>query len=189
MRIVFIGPPGAGKGTQSARLLRHLGIPHLSTGDMLREAIEAKTSIGMEAASYMKNGELVPDALIVSLLGERLERDDCQKGCLLDGFPRTLRQAEELDEYLRQKGSSLDVVLALQVDEDELVGRLSQRGRSDDRPDVIRQRLRDFKAKTSPVLDYYAQRGLLHKIHGQGTPDEVFGRIQKVIDGKTDRRA
>jgi len=188
MRIVFIGPPGAGKGTQSARLLSYLGIPHLSTGDMLRAAIESGSSIGKEAASYMNHGELVPDALIVDLLGERLEAGDCQKGCLLDGFPRTLGQAESLDDYLRQNGSALDVVLAIQVEEDELVGRLSQRGRSDDRPDAIRQRLRDFNAITRPVLDYYKERGLLHNVPGQGSPDDVFERIRNVVDGVAARR-
>lgn len=189
MRIIFIGPPGAGKGTQSVNLVRYLDIPHLSTGEMLRAAKESGSTLGQEAANHMDRGMLVPDYLIHELLGKRLEEEDCKKGFLLDGFPRTLSQAEQLDEFLRQHGTSLDVALAIEVSEDELVRRLSDRGREDDQPETIRRRLRGYEAETKPVLNYYRDQGLLQKVSGLGTMDEVFGRIQEVVDGITARRA
>lgn len=182
MRIVFIGPPGAGKGTQAERMIETYKLAHLSTGDMLRAARDAKTDVGVKAEEYMSQGALVPDDIIVAIIAERLEQADCEKGYLLDGFPRTIAQAEELDKMLAAKGTPLDVVLELQVPEEELFRRLAGRGRADDTPDVIRQRLVAYRKQTEPLLEYYGGRGLLQTINGQGTVDEIFQRAKTVLD-------
>ena len=182
MRLVFIGPPGAGKGTQSERLIEYLNIPHLSTGDMLRDAVKRQTPVGQLAEKYMSSGQLVPDPIIVKVVGERLSQADCEKGCLFDGFPRTIGQARALDDFLEQLGTPLDAVLELQVPDDLLFERLAGRGRADDRPEVIRQRLQSYYQQTQPLLDYYEKRGILRPIDGTGTPEEVFERIKQVID-------
>ncbi len=182
MRIVFLGPPGAGKGTQSALLVRRLGIPHLSTGEMLRHALEEGTELGKLANRYMSHGELVPDSVVLGLIAARLDEPDCEKGCLFDGFPRTVQQAETLDQLLAERGKPLDLVLALDVDEQELFKRLTHRGRLDDRPEVIRERFKTYLAQTRPLFQYYADRKLLEAIDGTGTPDEVFARIENVLD-------
>ena len=182
MRLVFIGPPGAGKGTQSERLIEYLNIPHLSTGDMLRDAVKRQTPVGQLAEKYMSSGQLVPDPIIVKVVGERLSQADCEKGCLFDGFPRTIGQARALDDFLEQLGTPLDAVLELQVPDDLLFARLAGRGRADDRPEVIRQRLQSYYQQTQPLLDYYEKRGILRPIDGTGTPEEVFERIKQVID-------
>jgi adenylate kinase len=181
MRIVFIGPPGAGKGTQSALLTELLDIPHLSTGDMLRDAVEQGTTVGRLAAEFMHSGRLVPDPFVVQIVGERLQQADCERGCLFDGFPRTLGQARSLDEYLSAAGTPLDAALELRVDEDLLINRLLGRGRHDDTIDTIRQRFRDYVTMTAPLLDYYRSTGLLRTIDGSGTTNEVFARIRKAI--------
>ncbi|MGE0536370.1 MAG: adenylate kinase [Pirellulales bacterium] len=181
MRIVFLGPPGSGKGTQSALLVRKLRIPHLSTGDMLRRAREDGTELGKHADAYMSRGELVPDAIVLGLISERLDEPDCQAGCLFDGFPRTVQQAESLDQLLAERRTPLDLVLALEVEEDELSKRLTQRGRDDDKPDVIRERFKTYVAQTRPLFKYYSDRKLLAAIDGTGTPDEVFARIENVL--------
>ena len=181
MRVVFVGPPGVGKGTQSKLLLDYLQVPHLSTGDMLRKAFQEKTEVGLLSQQYMSSGQLVPDTIILRIVGDRLG-GDCKDGCLFDGFPRTLRQAQALDELLEKRGAPLDAALELKVDEDELVRRLAARGRADDHPDVIRQRLESYRRKTEPLLDYYRQRGLLHSVDGTGTPEQVFDRIKTVLD-------
>jgi adenylate kinase len=182
MRLIFLGPPGAGKGTQSEKLLRHLRVPHLSTGDMLRAAIAARTSIGILADEYMSAGQLVPDAMILDLVAKRLDEPDCVDGALFDGFPRTLVQAQAFDEYLHERAHPLDVVLELRVPDEVVLERLGGRGRSDDRPEVIAQRLRAYWAQTRPLTEYYSQRGLLEAIDGLGAPDEVFGRIKRSLD-------
>jgi adenylate kinase len=182
MRIIFLGPPGVGKGTQSKRLVEYLGIPHLSTGDMLRQAYLDKTEVGKLSHQYMSSGKLVPDPVILEIMGRRLDQADCRKGCLLDGFPRTLGQARALDEFLEQRGTPLDGVLELKVDHDEIVSRLAGRGRDDDRPEIIRERLEHYSRQTAPLEDYYRQRGLLHTIDGVGTTEEVFGRIKQVLE-------
>jgi adenylate kinase len=182
MRIIFLGPPGVGKGTQAKRLVDYLQIPHLSTGDMLRQAYLDKTEVGVLSHQYMSSGKLVPDPVILEIMGRRLDQNDCQKGCLLDGFPRTLGQARALDEFLSQRGTPLAGVLELKVDQEEIVNRLAGRGREDDRPEIIRERLEHYARQTAPLEDYYRQRGLLHTIDGVGSPDEVFGRIQQVLE-------
>ncbi len=182
MRIVFIGPPGVGKGTQAARMAKHLGIVHLSTGDMLRQAAADQTPAGLESRQYVNAGKLVPDEIMVALVSDRLARDDCRTGYLLDGFPRTLGQAMALDELLARRCPPLSAVIELQADVDELSRRLAGRGREDDRPEVIRERLDHYVRQTAPITDYYRRQGRLYVLDGGGTPDEVFARIRERID-------
>lgn len=182
MRMVFIGPPGAGKGTQAAKMIETYKVAHLSTGDMLRAARDAKTEVGVKADEFMSAGELVPDQIIIDIIGERLANPDCQKGYLLDGFPRTIAQAEALDAMLAKKGTPLSVVLELRVPEEELFTRLSGRGRADDTPEVIRQRLVAYRRQTEPLLAYYTLKGLLKTIDGLGTVEEIFDRAKTVLD-------
>ena len=181
MRIVFIGPPGVGKGTQSKRLVAAYQIPHISTGEMLRAAIEQGTEAGKISAGFIDQGHLAPDSLVLALVEERLQQSDCERGYLLDGFPRTITQAQGLDQYLQARETPLSVVLELKVETALILERLAARGRDDDRPDVIRQRLERYAEQTAPLADFYRQKNLLQEIDGIGTPDEVFGRIQQVL--------
>lgn len=177
MRIVFIGPPGAGKGTQSVRLAEKLQVPHLSTGDLLRAAVRQATPIGKQAEEFMQTGRLVPDDLVREILVARVEESDCKAGYILDGFPRTEFQAETLDEMLAEHGKPLNLAIEIRVEELVLLARLSDRGRDDDQQDVIKKRLQQYNDLTRPLLEYYQQRNVLHVIDGHGTPDEVFDRI------------
>lgn len=193
MRIIFIGPPGSGKGTQSVRLVSYLGVQHLSTGDMLRQAKEAGTELGKRVSPYMDGGNLVPDDLIVGVVGDRLDDADCQPGWLLDGFPRTVAQAEALDLYLAGRSQRIDCAVELSVPDRELVRRLLRRAtqdpnpRADDSPEAIPHRLEVYHSDTEPVLNYYRDQQLLATIDGLGTEDEVFERIRGCVDGRATR--
>ena len=184
MRIVFIGPPGSGKGTQCARLTEHLGIPHLSTGDLLRQTRD-DTALGKVVGSYINAGRLAPDYLVIPIVTKRLALSDCADGCLFDGFPRTVSQAEKLDQFLHEQGQQIDMVIELRVDQSELVDRIMKRAetenRADDTPETVAQRLEIFSNQTAPVLDYYGQQRIVHPVDGAGSPDEVFAEICELV--------
>jgi adenylate kinase len=188
MRIVFFGAPGAGKGTQAKRVSEHLSVVHLSTGDMLRQARADGTDLGKKAAEYMDHGKLVPDELVVGIVVERIGQPDCAGGCLFDGFPRTIAQAESLDAELEKAGTPLDMVVELQADIEELSRRMLERakieGRADDTPETIANRMEVFGQQTKPLLDYYRQQGKLAPVDGMGTPDEVFERVRAAVDAR-----
>jgi adenylate kinase len=182
MRIVFLGPPGAGKGTQAVRVAQRLGIPHLSTGEMLREATRQQTMLGRRAAEQMNAGRLVPAELVEALVEERVGRPDCARGYVLDGFPRTVEQAEDFDRMLAVRDAGVDSTVYLVVPGDILLERLSGRGRSDDAEEVVRERLRQYDELTWPLVDHYRVLGVLREVDGLGTPDEVFERIMAVVN-------
>ena len=186
MFMMLIGPPGSGKGTQSERLVKNFGIPHLSTGMMLREAKKASNPVGREIAECIDRGKLVDDDLIMKLVEDRLAQPDCQSGCLFDGVPRTPNQARQLDELLQRRGSSLSDVIVMNVPRAELVRRLTGRsgieGRADDTPETINLRMEVYDKQTAPLLDLYRSRGLLRTIDAVGSPDEVFRRIQTALN-------
>ncbi len=199
MRLVLLGPPGSGKGTQAVRLAQHYGLQHVATGDILRDEVAQKTDLGQKAKTFMDSGQLVPDQLVSDMIAARL-----QPAFILDGYPRSLPQAESLTALLKQKSWQLDAVLNLEVPEDEIVARLGGRllciqckavfpartpspcqkcggklgKRADDNPDTVRQRLAVYHEKTEPLEDYYKKQGLLKDIRGVGTPDDIFQRMQ-----------
>jgi adenylate kinase len=208
MRLILVGPPGAGKGTQAARLVQNYGIPHISTGDMFRAAAKAGTELGKQADHFMKTGALVPDELTISMVLERIAEPDCAKGFMLDGFPRTRPQAEALDVALRKAGVSLDAVVLIEVPDELIEERTIHRRqdpetgtiyhllfnppadeqvrarlvhRRDDTPDACAARLAKYHAETAPIVPFYAAEGLLVRVDGVGHPDEITTRLQAAL--------
>jgi adenylate kinase len=185
--LILFGPPGSGKGTQSEKLIAKYGLKHLSTGDLLRSEIAAKTSLGMEAKKLMDQGQLVPDAVVIGMISSALEANPDARGFLFDGFPRTVAQAEALDKLLSQHGTGINEFISLIVTEDELVKRLLNRGltsgRSDDtNEDIIRARITEYRNKTSIVADYYKQFNKYVEVQGVGSVNEIFEALCKEID-------
>ena len=184
-RFLLLGPPGAGKGTHGSRLVGALGIPQLSTGEMLRAAVAAGTELGRQAKAVMDRGELVPDAVVIGLVRERLLQPDASKGFILDGFPRTVGQAEALDALLAELRQALERCVAIQVGEDELVRRLRKRseieGRTDDGEAAIRKRMQVYREQTAPLIAYYRGRGTLVEVDGRGSIDDVASRIDEAL--------
>jgi adenylate kinase len=191
MRLILLGPPGAGKGTQAQRLVDKHRIPQLSTGDMLRAAIAAGTPIGLKAKDIMARGELVPDPVVIAIIADRIKEPDAARGFILDGFPRTVAQAEALERLLAQRGLKLDAVVEIRVDEGILVKRIETRiaqmqargeqVRADDNPDVLKQRLVAYRAQTAPLIDYYAKKGSLKTVDGMASIDAVSEAIGRVL--------
>ncbi|MGB2920503.1 MAG: adenylate kinase [Mycobacterium sp.] len=179
MRIVLLGPPGAGKGTQAQKLAEKLGVPQISTGDLFRFNISNGTELGLEAKKYLDAGDLVPATLTNALVDDRLNDEDAAGGFILDGFPRSVEQAKALDGMLSKRNLSLDAVLEFRVPEDELVSRLKGRGRADDTEDVIRNRFKVYRDETAPLLDYYSEN--LVTVDAVGELDEVFARALKAL--------
>jgi adenylate kinase len=185
--LILFGPPGSGKGTQSERLISKYGLKHLSTGDLLRSEISGQTPLGLAAKSYMDKGQLVPDEVVIEMISSALDNNPQAHGFLFDGFPRTTAQAEALDKLLAQKGTSIAIVLALQVSQQELVKRLLNRGltsgRSDDvNEEIIAARIAEYEKKTAAVADHYRKYDKVVYIHGEGDVDEIFGSLSKEID-------
>ncbi|GAB6064402.1 adenylate kinase [Deferrisoma palaeochoriense] len=214
MRLILLGPPGAGKGTQAKRLIERYGIPQISTGDILRAAVRDGTELGRKAKEYMDAGKLVPDEVVIGIIEERLQEPDCAKGFILDGFPRTVPQADALKGVLGKLGQAIDHVVSIEVPDEDLVERLTGRRtcrkcgamyhvkfsppakegvcdkcggelyqRDDDREETIRSRLKVYHEQTAPLVEYYEKAGLLRRIPGQGSVDEIYQRILEVLEG------
>ncbi|WP_432283548.1 adenylate kinase [Aminobacter sp. BA135] len=195
MKLILLGPPGAGKGTQAQRLVEKHGIPQLSTGDMLRAAVKAETEVGKRAKAVMDAGELVSDEIVNAIVAERIDQDDCAKGFILDGYPRTLAQADAVADMLAERGLHLDVVIELVVDDKALVGRILKRAeeaqaagqpvRKDDNAEVFEERLREYYKKTAPLIGYYYANDLLKQVDGMAEMDDVTAQIEAVIAAVT----
>ncbi|MFA4934949.1 MAG: adenylate kinase [Candidatus Methanoperedens sp.] len=212
MNIILLGPPGAGKGTQAKKISEHVSLPHISTGDILRENISNNTSLGLKAKSYMSRGELVPDELLITIIKDRLSRKDCSEGFMLDGYPRTIPQADALQMILTESGKKLDAVLNISVGDEELVKRLSGRRmckcgasyhvsfnppkkdgvcdackeklyqRDDDKAEAVQNRLDVYKKQTQPLIDYYNKKGILRTIDGEKDIPKIFEDIKEVLE-------
>lgn len=185
MRIVIMGAPGSGKGTQAALIVKELGLDHISTGDLLRAAVAAGTELGKKAKEVMDRGELVSDEIVLGLLEERLQQESAGDGFILDGFPRNIAQARALDTVLERIGQPVDEALQIDIDEEQVVARIAKRaaleGRSDDTEETVRNRLKVYGEQTAPVVDFYAGKGILSRVLGDGTIEEVFQRIKGVL--------
>jgi len=199
MRLILLGPPGAGKGTQAQRLVERFDVVQLSTGDMLRTAVNAATPVGLKAKDVMARGELVPDDVVVAIVADRIDEPDARNGFILDGFPRTVPQAEALDRMLSQKGLALDAVIELKVDESVLLGRIENRVakmvargeplRPDDNPESLKKRLDAYRAQTAPLTGYYASKGMLMTVDGMASIEEVSGAVAAALDQTLDGAA
>jgi len=183
MNIILFGPPGAGKGTQAEKLINYFQIPHLSTGEIFRENIKKETTLGKKVKSILDDGKLVSDGTVVELVADELNKPKYENGVVLDGFPRTVAQAEALESYFSEKGKKVDAFVTLSVPEQELVDRILNRGqgRSDDTPEKIKTRLQVYYNETEPVRNYYEKKGLVKEIDGVGSIDEIFERIVKAV--------
>ncbi len=184
-RLLMLGPPGAGKGTQAQRLVQKLGVPQISTGMMLRDAVDAKTAVGLRAKEVMARGDLVSDDIVIAVAEQRLAAPDARRGFILDGFPRTPGQAAALDSMLARLGTPLERCIALSLDEDEIVRRLLKRaeieGRSDDDEDTVRKRLKVYQAQTEPLIAHYSTQGIVRAVDGNASVDEVGKRIEEAL--------
>ncbi|MBL7828736.1 MAG: adenylate kinase [Saprospiraceae bacterium] len=185
--LILFGPPGSGKGTQAAKMIEKYGLVHISTGDLFRYEMGNDTPLGQQAKAYMAKGELVPDSVTIGMLKNKVESHPDSKGFIFDGFPRTINQAQALDALLAEKNASINALIALQVDDEEIVQRIKKRGATSGRPDdndetIIRNRIQVYKNETTPVFDYYDRQGKSHSINGIGGIDEIFGLITQVID-------
>lgn len=195
MRLILLGPPGAGKGTQAQRLVEKHGIPQLSTGDMLRAAVKAESNVGKRAKAVMDAGELVSDDIVNAIVAERIDQADCANGFILDGYPRTLKQADAVQAMLEERNLKLDAVIEFVVDDKVLVGRIIKRAaetkaaglpvRKDDTPEVFDERLREYYKKTAPLIGYYYAKGMLQSVDGLADIDDVTQQIKKLLPGAT----
>ncbi|MEK6224034.1 MAG: adenylate kinase [Thermodesulfobacteriales bacterium] len=186
MRLILFGPPGAGKGTQANKIAENYVAAHISTGDMLRSAVKNGTELGTLAKSFMDKGELVPDDVIIGIIKDRIKEEDARKGFMLDGFPRTIAQAEALNEMLKAENESIDAVVSIEVPDEEIIDRIKIRaeveGREDDTVDTVKNRLDVYHNQTKPLKSFYQSEGILSEVEGMGTIDEVFERIEAVLN-------
>ncbi len=185
--LVFLGPPGVGKGTQAAKLAADLKLPHISTGDIFRDHLKRGTELGKKAREYMDAGKLVPDKLVVDLVADRTSNADCANGYILDGFPRTVNQAEELDRALTERTEGVSAVLCFdaprQVVIDRIAGRARKEGRADDTPETVKKRLEEYDAQTGPLVPYYRDHSLLHEFDAQGSIEGIYRQVRGVVEG------
>lgn len=183
--LVFLGPPGVGKGTQAAKLAAALKLPHISTGDLFRDHLKRDTELGRKAKEFMDGGLLVPDKLVVDLVADRIAKDDCKPGYILDGFPRTVNQSEELDRVLTQRMEGVSAVLYFDAPREVLIeriaGRARKEGRADDTPETVAKRLEEYDAQTGPLVPHYRDQGLLHQFDAQDKIDAIFAQVQEVV--------